>query len=46
MHGESCDDQEREEDIQRKGYRKVWKAKVDGDGVPNATVWLRGLVEE
>ena len=46
MHGESCNDQERQEDIKREGDRKVWKAEVDGYGVPDATVRLGGLVDE
>ena len=46
MHGESHNDQKREEHIKRKGDRKVWNTKVDGDGVPNAAVRLRGLVDE
>ena len=46
MGDKPYDDQQGENDVEREGNRKVWKTKVDRDGVPNTAVRLRGLVDE
>jgi len=46
MQDEPGDDHEGEEDVECHRNRKVWKAKVDGDRIPDTAVRLRGLVDE
>ena len=46
VEDEPNDDHEGEEDVERNRNRKVWKAEVDSDGIPNTAIWLRGLVDE
>ena len=46
VHDEPYDDHDCEDDVDRKGNRKVWNAEVNCDGVPKTIVWLCGLVDE